>query len=539
MSYHVKKKTKSGNYVYLVESYWDKKKGQPRQHSTYIGKEDPKTGGVKPVHKGRIEPRAISQVLDYGQVALCREIAKSCGLTSSLEKVFGSDIAETLFLLAVFLITEQMPLCSFESWAKGVHHQYTGRKQLWTSQGLSRLLQELGSNAQSRLKFSKKFIRLNRGNVTGVLLDISSISTYSELDGFAAWGYNRDGENLPQVNVELAVLEPGGIPVTVRMIEGSVSDVNTLLNAVKLLKSCGVKMPETVVDRGYFSGKNLGLLAAAGSKIIIPVTSNCRIFQEAVKLHHRNIVKAKNAFTVGDDTMFNIFFGTVYDGRKYLAHLYFNMTRRAEETNRLYADLEKTERAFNFNKPRFRREANFLLGEVLPKSRAKLLRLIQMEDGSWNVQRKPKAIARYANRLGFMLLLTDNRSKSGQELLMTYRSRDAVEKLFDNLKNALNNDRLRIHSAKAAEGKLFLALITMILHVVMQQKLESSKREFGRRLSPREALLEFRKTKAVHLPNGELMIYEVPKRQRRILQLLDVPDEIFTSKPHSGKKNPN
>lgn len=538
MSYQIKKKTQHGTYVYLVESYWDKEKRQPRQRSKYIGKEDSKTGNVKPVHKGKLEAKSISRVLDYGQVTLCREIAKACGLTSALEKAFAPDVAETLFLLAVFLITEQMPLCSFESWAGGVYHNYTGRKQLWTSKGLSGLLQELGSNAQSRLKFSKEFIRLNKGNVTGILLDISSISTYSGLDGFASWGYNRDGENIPQVNVELAVLEPGGIPVTMRITEGSVTDVSTLLNAVKLLKSCGVDMPETVIDRGYFSGKNLGLLSVAGSKVIIPVPSNCKIFKEAVNSNHRSIIKAENAFTVGDDTMFHLPFETAYDGREYVGHLYLNMTRKSEETNRLYAELEKTERAFNFNKPRFKREATSILWEMLPKTRARLLKLVQMQDGSWNVQRKPKAIARYANRLGFMLLLTDNRNKSGQDMLMTYRSRDAVEKLFDNLKNALNNDRLRIHSSKAAEGKIFLALVAMILHVVLQQRLEPSKREFGRRLSPREALLDFRKTKALHLPDGEFMIYEISKRQRRILQLLGVQEDVFTSKPHSGKKIP-
>ena len=188
MSYQIKKKTQHGTYVYQVESYWDKEKRQPRQRSKYIGKEDSKTGNVKPVHKGKLEAKSISRVLDYGHITLCREIAKACGLTTALEKAFDLDVVETLFLMAVFLITEQMPLCAFESWAEGVYDNYTGRKQLWTSKGLSGLLQELGSNAQARLKFSKEFIQLNKGDMTGVLLDISSTSTYSGLDGFASWG---------------------------------------------------------------------------------------------------------------------------------------------------------------------------------------------------------------------------------------------------------------------------------------------------------------------------------------------------------------
>ena len=55
------------------------------------------------MHKSKLEAKSISRVLDYGQATLCREIAKACGLTSALEKAFDPYIAETLFLLAVFL----------------------------------------------------------------------------------------------------------------------------------------------------------------------------------------------------------------------------------------------------------------------------------------------------------------------------------------------------------------------------------------------------------------------------------------------------
>lgn len=34
-----------------------------------------------------------------------------------------------------------------------------------------------------------------------VALDITSVSSYSKNIGCMEWGYNRDGENLPQVNI--------------------------------------------------------------------------------------------------------------------------------------------------------------------------------------------------------------------------------------------------------------------------------------------------------------------------------------------------
>ena len=86
MSYIHIKKTKSGNYHYRVESYWDKKLQQPRQCSVYIGKEDPATGEVKPIHD-RLRTTTPDRVLDYGRRRLSlsgRAPGASAGLAECL-----------------------------------------------------------------------------------------------------------------------------------------------------------------------------------------------------------------------------------------------------------------------------------------------------------------------------------------------------------------------------------------------------------------------------------------------------------------------
>ncbi len=76
-----------------------------------------------------------------------------------------------------------------------------------------------------------------------------------------------------------------------------------------------------------------------------------------------------------------------------------------------------------------------------------------------------------------MLPLTENQTNSGQEALENYRSRDSTEKLFDNLKNVLELNRLCRHSAEAVEGKLFVALAAMMLHSTLQRRLEPSEKK--------------------------------------------------------------
>jgi len=538
MSYVHIKKTKSGNYHYRVESYWDKKLQQPRQHSVYIGKEDPATGEVKPIHD-RLRPPIPDRVLDYGHVTVCRFLAERQGILSALRNVFDADTAELVFLLAVFLIAEELPIYIFERWIEGVKHEFNGKKSAWTSKGISELLKRLGENNGARLRFQKEVATNNREAGCTALIDATSISTYSTLDGWAAWGHNRDGESLPQVNLQLASLEPGGFPVALRIIEGSIPDVSTLLNAIKLLQSLDIKAPRVVVDRGYFSKANLERLAQAGAKVLIPVPSHNSLCTNALKIYGKSIKKASNAFTDNDDTFYHFAFDTEHAGQKYRAHLYLNQSRQVAETGRFLAQIERVERDFVAEPPHSKKEAFARLAELLPKSKIRLLRVVGEPDGTWRIERKAKAIARQLNRLGYILIITDDFGLSGLEVLSTYRSRDAVEKLFDNLKNALELDRLRVHSAETAEGKLFVVLISMMLHSLLQKSLAASKQELGRRVCPREALVDFRRIKFLSLPNGASIFSELCKRQRIILRLLGVPESILTSEPPSGKKISN
>ena len=64
---------------------------------------------------------------------------------------------------------------------------------------------------------------------------------------------------------------------------------------------------------------------------------------------------------------------------------------------------------------------------------------------------------------------------------------------------------MRSYSAEAAEGKLFEALVAMMLHSTLQRRLAPSEKEIKRRLTPREVLLDLRKIKILPLHDGNLI----------------------------------
>ena len=62
---------------------------------------------------------------------------------------------------------------------------------------------------------------------------------------------------------------------------------------------------------------------------------------------------------------------------------------------------------------------------------------------------------------GFFCILS-NKIKNADEALNVYRNKDVVENSFDDLKNHLDMKRLRVHSAAAMDGRLFLQFLALI-----------------------------------------------------------------------------
>ena len=60
------------------------------------------------------------------------------------------------------------------------------------------------------------------------MYDLTSFSSYSQMINFLEYGYNRDGVDLPQINLSMVVDKEKGIPVMYDIYPGSIVDVTTL-----------------------------------------------------------------------------------------------------------------------------------------------------------------------------------------------------------------------------------------------------------------------------------------------------------------------
>ena len=128
---------------------------------------------------------------------------------------------------------------------------------------------------------------------------------------------------------------------------------------------------------------------------------------------------------------------------------------------------------------------------------------------------RPGAMARAGAAMGYPLLLASDQERGREGVLGDYRSRDAVEKLSDMLKNHLDGNRLRTGEEEAVQGRL----ATGFTGLVLRQSLENALKEHGlqRRLGVPEAIDELAKARAVVLRGGRRLVLETPRQVRQIL----------------------
>jgi transposase len=131
----------------------------------------------------------------------------------------------------------------------------TGVKTLYSSD-ISRLHESIGRNQKSRVAFTRNWIK-ELNPVHGIYYDITSFSSYSTRNDFVEWGYNRDNEELPQINMGMVCCQESGLPFFYNTFPGSIVDVSTIKNMLKYLEEYKLQDFILIMDRGFFSTVNL------------------------------------------------------------------------------------------------------------------------------------------------------------------------------------------------------------------------------------------------------------------------------------------
>lgn len=520
-------KQKVGNKIYLYESVsYRNEQGKPRNKRVPIGKIDEVTGN--PVYKSEFIARTnysneqmsqnqanvsfsitdllSSSVKEFGAFYLFRTVAEQIGLLSALRQ--ATERWQEIFLLATYIVSSGDPFLYCQDWLENVH----GFASLnLSSQRISELLDEVTADAQEKFYHNWS---MQRSELEYLALDITSVSSYSDLIDDVEWGYNRDMDNLAQINICLLVGSKSRLPFYQITYSGSLKDVSTLNSTIAKLNCLSEKERVLIVmDKGFYSVANIDDMIEdqSGIKFIMAVPFTTSFAKNQVESERKDIDTLKNTLIVGKDSIRGITKVRSWKkGHKLFAHVFYNAVKATRTREDLYAHITSLK----------------AIAEVKPEESLKdpehikylIIRQSVNKNAGYTVNVRDEVVERELKNAGWMVLIS-NDVDNAKEAITIYRDKDVVEKGFQRLKNCLDMKRLRVHKQSSMQGKVFVGFIALILlsHInrVMTDK------QLYREMTAKKLIMTLAKLRIQNI-NGKEFLFPLTKQQKKIYKAFDV-----------------
>ena len=460
--YHYNKKN-GVTYVYEAVSTWDKEKKSPRNKQVCIGKLDKETGEfipskrLNPEQAAVRDPNVTATALAVGPSMILDKITTELGLELILKKAFPKTYKE-LLTLAYFIAQRGNALSHCSNWGKSFQNP-SGTPLI--SQRISSLLSE--QTESERQAFFKSWFKQMREDF--YCYDITSISSYSEFNEYVKYGYNRDGEDLPQINLAMLLGQTSKLPVYYNRLPGNIADVSTLTHLIKTLNKLDVSKLHFILDRGFYSKSNIDSLFDRRQKFTISVSNHIKWVQEVIDEFRDEIESPKYYHKVGTESLYMTTKAYKWNGKRAYAHVYYNSYRAAEIQDK-----------FMWNLLTYKEELTS--GQLVKKHEEYYKRyfiISETHKRGIKVEFNDEEIKRYKNRYGGFFVILTNDIKDAFEALQVYRNKDTIEKGFDDLKSQIDMKRLRIHRSAAMDGRLFVQFLALIYICAIRNKIHEKK----------------------------------------------------------------
>ena len=494
-------------YAYHIGKGFRNTKGQPSSEQAAIGRVSqdgmliPNDNYFAIYRKHPTEQMQIDSILNFGDFFLLDSLAKDIGLAAVLQNVFG-ELGDDILLLAIYTALTGQAYYRCDGWCR---ETLTGRKKVITSQRCSRVLTTIDEH--KRMDFFRAWVHARQQHEY-LAYDVTSISSYARGNDVVEFGYNRDNEDLPQINLGMYYGEESMLPIFYCTYKGSIVDKTHLSYMMKHNERLGIKDVCFVMDRGFYTEDNVRSLAFS-HRFIVGMSNHLALSKEMIGQYGQKVMSSR--YDIGLTGAKGIAIEDArYDFRCNI-HLFHSTDKIADEERSFKAKLVNWEESLKD-------------GKAVKKAEDYFQVTIGNDHKTVQVTRDHDAIDEKIHNLGYFLMMTTDLNKSPEDILDIYRRKGVIEKSFDEIKNGLDLKRLRIHSEAAMDGKMFIAFIGLILKTFVHNKLKNYL-DANRPVSMAQIFDELRMVKVVKTKQGMMLLNPLTKRQRTILENMNKTEE--------------
>ena len=493
-------------YVYEDRAYWNPNKKNATHERKYIGKMV--NGEFVPNKTYKLEQQLREQKKRrpkknntckrefYGDSYLLEQIANKTGILEDLREAFPFNYRELLTLAFYLVLNEGQAMYRFERWA--LTH-YTPSSTRLTSQRISEQFEMV--NEENKMEYFKLQAK-RRSEKEYLAFDTTSISSYSKLIKQAKYGLNKDGDKLPQINLALLFGEKSRLPVYYRKLPGNILDVKTVEKLINAFKFIDMEKLNLVMDRGFYSEKNINDLLNNNHNFLIGLKGSTKIAKEGFKRCYDDMMSIRHY-----DQETELYMQTeevAWGDKKLYVHYYYNDQRGTDDrTTFLHHMFDYKEELQN--------------GSRDPLHESSYTKFFTTKGA--DVEFNDEAIKEARKYAGYFALMS-NDVKDPREAIKIYRSKDMIEKAFGNLKERLDMRRMSVASEESLEGKLFVQFIALSLLSYIKKAMDDHQLFKNYTL---QSLLDELSIIEIFRSGSDHYVSEITKKQASLFSCMDVP----------------
>jgi len=257
------------------------------------------------------------------------------------------------------------------------------------------------------------------------------------------------------------------LPVYYRLVAGSIREIKAL--KMTLLES-GLNKAIVVTDKGFYSKENVEIMGNEGLRYIIPMKRNGSLID-----YIPTLTAGKSGF----------------DG-------YFSFEERViwyKKTNNVWLYLDE---------------------ELKLAEQKDYLRRVQNNRQGYSLE----TFYTKQHRFGTIALLSGLEDKDASILFNYFKSRSAIETMFDTFKNILSADRTYMQGDIEMETWMFIHYLALVFYYRLYQRLMD--KDLLKKYSPKDLLLYFSQVKKVKIQD-QWKVAEIPKKIEALIKKYGIP----------------
>ncbi|WXA50037.1 transposase [Mycoplasmopsis felis] len=396
--------------------------------------------------------------MSFGLHSTSELILEKIGINKILKDIFGNKTDLIKALANYYLSDGNNTIQGFKYW---LFKNYAGLEKIYSESYISDLLNNQ-LTTEKIYKFQsewyKTYKKLNNENIkeSYINVDSTNISSTSQNIEKAEYGYSKNKENEPIINIGLITDQNNGFPIYYDIYSGSITDMAQCEILVEKAKQLGIKEQTLVMDRGYFSSKNISFLEQNNFKFIMMAKLWNKNLQKALD-ENKDFLKHNINMLIDD----NETFATTIKGKVF--------TDNPKEFNivLIHNPTKETERVSYYTKY-FTKMVNQVkqLKKIKPhiiESYEDYLDIEQDESGKLiSVKPNNKSFHKHIQNAGFYAIIS-NTNKDTKEIIKAYRKRDSIEKMFKWIKTQTNFNKNYSYNDGVLESKTFITFISSII----------------------------------------------------------------------------